>query len=59
MVPSLSVALAVTVMFGATLRTAPAAGAVMLTVGGASTRNVIALDVVTAPSLSVARAVRL
>src|SRR6266567_3813988 len=56
-VPSESAAVAVMVMLAGALNTALFAGAVMLTVGTASTRIVTAAEVVLKPRLSVARAV--
>src|SRR6266568_3850349 len=58
-VPSASVALALTVTFAGGRKMALLAGAVMLTVGGESTVITTGAEVVTAPLLSVARAVRL
>jgi len=61
--PSLSVAVAVSVMVAGAVKEAPADGVTMLTLGptlgGGLTIMVIGLEVVTAPELSVALAVRL
>jgi hypothetical protein len=57
-VPSLSVAVAVMVIFAGAETTALFDGEVMLTVGAASTFTVRAAEVVAVPWLSVARAVR-
>ena len=57
MLPSLSDALAVIVIFAGAVKVAPFVGVVMLTVGGASTVMLTGAEVVVAPRLSVARAV--
>ena len=55
--PSLSAALAVIVVVEGAVKTVPAVGLVMLTVGFALTTTATAVDVVVAPRLSVAIAV--
>ena len=59
MVPSLSDAEAVNVMFAGAVKIYPLIGSVKLTVGGALTVIATAADVVVAPALSKAFAVRL
>lgn len=56
-VPSLSAALAVTLMVAGTTKSVLLAGELIETVGAALTRTLTAVEVVTAPALSVALAV--
>lgn len=57
--PSASAALAEIAMAAGALYVAPLAGLVMLTVGAAFTRTATAAEVVAAPELSVAAALKL
>ena len=56
MLPSLSLAVEVTMIFVGVTYWVPLAGLVRLTVGGALTVTLIVFDVVVAPELSVANA---
>ena len=58
MLPSLSEALAVTVIFAGAVKLAPLVGVVMPVVGAALTVIFTVAEVVFAPKLSVARAVK-
>jgi hypothetical protein len=57
-VPSVSVAVALTVTVAGAINVAPAEGLVRLTVGGAFTVMLTPLEIVVAPALSVAFAVK-